>query len=106
MYEYMGKRVDGRKWFVEIIIQDLPNVDATAKSPKNVAKTMLTLQNRVGKILLTLASMLGWQPPSLRGGWFNSWVALFCISERCSCTIFGMEPTEINLTDQSCRVGL
>jgi len=30
--------------------------DATAKSPKNAAKTTATLQNRVGKVLLTLAS--------------------------------------------------
>jgi len=30
--------------------------DATAKSPKNAAKTMATLQNRGGKVLLTLAS--------------------------------------------------
>ena len=32
--------------------------DATVKSPKNVAKTTPTLQNQVGKILLTLASFL------------------------------------------------
>ena len=31
-------------------------LDATAKSLKNAAKTMSTLQNQVGKILLTLAS--------------------------------------------------
>ncbi len=33
-------------------------VDATAKSPKNVAKAPPTLQNRGGKVLLTLASKL------------------------------------------------
>jgi hypothetical protein len=32
-------------------------VDATAKSPKNAAKTMPTPQNRGGKVLLTLASV-------------------------------------------------
>jgi hypothetical protein len=32
------------------------NFDATAKSPKNAAKTTATLQNRGGKVLLTLAS--------------------------------------------------
>jgi hypothetical protein len=31
-------------------------IDATAKSPKNSAKTTTTLQNQVGKKLLTLAS--------------------------------------------------
>ena len=33
-------------------------IDATAKSPKNAAKTTATLQNQVGKVLLTLASSL------------------------------------------------
>ena len=33
-------------------------VDATAKSPKDAAKTMPTLQNRWGEVLLTLASLL------------------------------------------------
>jgi hypothetical protein len=33
--------------------------DATAKSPKNAAKTTATLQNQVGKVLLTLASSFG-----------------------------------------------
>jgi len=32
------------------------NKDVTAKSPKNAAKTTATLQNQVGKVLLTLAS--------------------------------------------------
>jgi hypothetical protein len=32
--------------------------DATAKSPKNAAKTVPTLQNRGGKVLLTLASIV------------------------------------------------
>jgi len=32
--------------------------DATAKSPKNAAKTTATLQNQAGKVLLTLASWL------------------------------------------------
>jgi len=39
----------------------LPAVDfigATVKSPKNAAKTTAMLQNQVGKILLTLASLL------------------------------------------------
>jgi hypothetical protein len=31
-------------------------IDVTAKSPKNAAKTTATLQNQVGKVLLTLAS--------------------------------------------------
>jgi len=31
-------------------------IDATAKGPKNAAKTTATLQNQVGKVLLTLAS--------------------------------------------------
>ena len=34
------------------------NFDATAKSPKNAAKTTATLQNQVEKVLLTLASIL------------------------------------------------
>jgi hypothetical protein len=34
--------------------------DAIAKSPKNVAKTTSTLQNQVGKKLLTLASFLAY----------------------------------------------
>jgi len=34
-------------------------LDATAKSPKNAAKTVPTLQNQGGKILLTLASNFG-----------------------------------------------
>ncbi len=33
-------------------------IDATAKSPKNAAKTTAMLQNQVGKVLLTLASKL------------------------------------------------
>lgn len=33
-------------------------VDATAKSPKNIANAMSTLQNRWGKVLLTLVSLL------------------------------------------------
>jgi len=33
-------------------------IDATAKSPKNVAKTTPMLQNQGGKELLTLASLL------------------------------------------------
>ena len=33
-------------------------LDATAKSPKNAAKTTPTLHNRGGKVLLTLASFL------------------------------------------------
>jgi hypothetical protein len=33
-----------------------PIFDTTAKSPKNATKTKPTLQNRVGKVLLTLAS--------------------------------------------------
>ena len=32
-------------------------LDVTAKSPKNAAKTTATLQNQVGKVLLTLASI-------------------------------------------------
>ena len=35
----------------------MSNVDATVKSPKNATKTMSTLQNRGGKVLLTLVSM-------------------------------------------------
>ena len=34
------------------------DIDATAKSPKNAAKTAATPQNQVGKVLLTLASIL------------------------------------------------
>jgi hypothetical protein len=37
-------------------IEKLCSFDATAKSPKNAAKTTATLQNREGKVLLTLAS--------------------------------------------------
>ena len=36
----------------------LNDYDATAKSPKNGAKTAPTLQNRGGKGLLTLASIM------------------------------------------------
>ncbi|MCK5272086.1 MAG: HEAT repeat domain-containing protein [Sedimentisphaerales bacterium] len=36
----------------------LVTFDVTAKSPKNAAKTTATLQNQVGKVLLTLASIL------------------------------------------------
>ena len=39
-------------------------VDATAKSPKNAAKATATLQNRGGKVLLTLAS--GWPPLTVK----------------------------------------
>jgi len=37
-------------------LEKLFRFDATAKSPKNAAKTTATLQNQVGKVLLTLAS--------------------------------------------------
>ena len=47
-------------WFFSLSANYLPGklviFDATAKSPENAAKTTATLQNQVGKVLLTLAS--------------------------------------------------
>ena len=40
------------------LAEQIISLDATVKSPKNAAKTTPTLQNRGGKILLTLASVL------------------------------------------------
>ena len=51
-------------------------IDATAKSPKNAAKTTATLQNQVGKVLLTLASLL-----------FKIWLFVLNIVENRSKTV-------------------
>ncbi|MCK5711349.1 MAG: hypothetical protein KAI25_01390, partial [Hyphomicrobiaceae bacterium] len=45
-------------------------IDTTAKSPKNAAKTTPTLQDREGKVLLTLASLLPLPVRAAPAKWF------------------------------------
>jgi hypothetical protein len=77
----MSKLTKKQQWFKQIILTKKDKVDmgpdvrhfafnfpfflllcimfsATAKSPKNASRTTSTLQNRVGKVLLTLASIM------------------------------------------------
>jgi hypothetical protein len=43
--------------FMRVFVCAFRHFDATAKSPKNLEKTMPTSQNQGGKVLLTLASL-------------------------------------------------
>jgi len=74
-----------------MLLESQVHFDATAKSPKNGAKTTTTLQNQGGKELLTLASILSAISRISRGSDNTSYRALLMLQCMMSYLTFYLE---------------